>query len=510
MSHSTTLSHTRRAMFWLFYYRALTDMDLTSQLCLAHYCDTHGPTPLMVTEGLPVPCTICFGDDPETERPKSGRRSHSSAEDRAIIRGIVTRTISSAASENDLETQSAPRTSLSSPTIDTPPQSPRVGSLSIGRNGSRHRRDSSFRKTYDENDRKRAIPCENCALTLPKKVQDQASQAATGSPTKNGNLDNVGPILRTRKPYEKVSTCSGSASPPSDSDESRQDPSGSSRGLKRSTTYSSASSISSSSSQSHHHYIDYISTHDPLSSTSFSILRASCLRTLSCETLPPNTSTTAPSTPTSPLSWNANRSFPSAAVASTSGGPIFFGDPLAGYTTAYIFRIPDPYARGRRRVYAFICLSSARERPAMRAFSFLSAAFGDLASWIQALAEGEGERMECSSPGGLNTPANSLFQRSSSISPPSSCTKAEAEAAALVSTSAASERNGTFTPPLRTSAFLSGRPSESSGFARNGMIGQIRSRGLAELVGQPDFFIELHARFVALLAQLAVLYASGS
>ena len=24
------------------------------QLCLAHYCELHGPTPLMVTEGLPV------------------------------------------------------------------------------------------------------------------------------------------------------------------------------------------------------------------------------------------------------------------------------------------------------------------------------------------------------------------------------------------------------------------------------------------------------------------------
>ncbi|KFX86522.1 hypothetical protein V490_09044, partial [Pseudogymnoascus sp. VKM F-3557] len=39
---------------------------MTSILCLAHYCDTHGPTPLMVTEELPVPCTTCLDPSPNT------------------------------------------------------------------------------------------------------------------------------------------------------------------------------------------------------------------------------------------------------------------------------------------------------------------------------------------------------------------------------------------------------------------------------------------------------------
>lgn len=53
-----------------------------------------------------------------------------------------------------------------------------------------------------------------------------------------------------------------------------------------------------------------------------------------------------------------------------------------------------------------------------------------------------------------------------------------------------------------TSSFLSGRNRGPDGkFA--GM--SLRARGLAELVGLPDFFIELHAKFVRLLIELGVL-----
>lgn len=471
----------------------------------------------MVTEGLPVPCSSCFDESQTSEQSKSARPSLSNPEDLAAIRRLVGQTASSA-SDKDIEAQAAAqadaplqphRISFSSSAIHTPPQSPRLAALQIGRNGNSMRRDSSFRKTYDENDRKRAIPCENCALTLPKKVKEELSQTTSGSPTKSGKADNNGPILRTRKPYERVATGLEEISPrstPSDSDESEQDPSQSRRVLKRTTTSSSVSSFASSTSQAHNHYLDYTSSHDPISSHSFSILRASCLRTLSCETLPPNNANTSPSTPTSPVSWQANRSFSnSAPLASTSGGPIFFGDPQAGYTTAYIFRIPDPYARGRRRVYAFICLSSAHERVAMRAFSFLSAAFRDLASWIQSMAEAEADRCDCTSPNtesglhSLKTSAGSMLQQ-----PPSM------KALSLQDdfTDGDRGRSNSVTPP-RTSAFLSGRAYDPDGFPRRGLMGQLRSRGLAELVGLPDFFIELHARFVALLAQLAILFSGG-
>ena len=158
--------------------------------------------------------------------------------------------------------------------------------------------------------------------------------------------------------------------------------------------------------------------------------------------------------------------------ASTSGGPIFFGDPLAGYTTAYIFRIPDPNARGRRRVYALMSLSTHRERAAMKTFSYLSSAFRDLAAWIQSLAEAELERAE----NATRSPLPGGDDRTGSLS----------------------NHN---TP---TSAFLSGRNRGMDGkFA--GM--SLRAKGLAELVGLPDFFIELHAKFVRLLIELSIMLA---
>jgi Vesicle coat protein involved in Golgi to plasma membrane transport len=456
-----------------------------------------------------VPCSTCYEEgEPSLARPGTGYRSLSSPGGVGdAIRG-ATRT---ASHENGVQQCSQLEHRLNySPALDTPPESPRLAALQIPRSGNGHRRDSSFRKTYDENDRKRAIPCENCALTLPKKVKEQIPDAAPTSTEKGSKGDCGSPILRTRKPYERVSMAPESTSPKSssfESDESERDPLGAARALKRTTTSSSISSFSSSNSQYHNHYLDYTSTHDPISSASFSILRASCLRTLSCETLPPTS--TMSSAPASP-SYRYFPTISSTPLASTSGGPIFFGDSLAGYTTAYIFRIPDPYARGRRRVYAFICVTPARESAAMRAFPFLSAAFRDLATWIQSLAEVEADRMDSTStpplnpnPDGegllrssLNTAAPSLLQYPSSarspIPSPIPNPKPIPE-----------KKSSTFTP---TSSFLSGRPYDLDGFPRKGLA-SLRSRGLAELVGRADFFIELHARFVALLAQLAALFA---
>ncbi|RDL32547.1 Uncharacterized protein BP5553_09003 [Venustampulla echinocandica] len=447
-------------------------------LCLAHYCDTHGPTPLMVTEALPVGCTTCFEEGSEftkefgSRRPSTSTRSLNPSDGVARgVRGGATRTNSTASAssdnkENDIEptglglsSSQAVYSPIESP---TPPGSPRVAALQGGQNGNHRRRDSSFRKTYDENDKRRAIPCENCALTLPKKMKEDPSASA--------KPDNSSPTLRTRKPYERVSVPIEEPSPPKSasvsatSSDSENNPitSKSRRRSPFTRAGTSSSSSSFSSTASHDHFVDYTSTHEPLAPTSFSIIRQSCLRTLSCETLPPSSSTTqfTHSSPTSPFINSPFSSGPSSSTTTTSsGGPIFFGDPLAGYTTAYIFRIPDPNARGRRRVYALMALTTHRERLAMQTFSFLSVAFRDLASWIQGLAESELERSEAaSSPRGT---ANG---------------------------DTGSGRGSGGTP---TSSFLQGRNRGVDGkFA--GM--SLRARGLAELVGLPDFFIELHAR----------------
>jgi hypothetical protein len=160
----------------------------------------------------------------------------------------------------------------------------------------------------------------------------------------------------------------------------------------------------------------------------------------------------------------------------------------------------------------------------MRAFSFLSAAFRDLASWIQSLAEAEADREEqgSSSPNpSSDTPHSprsvstsitspSLSQRSASLRSPDPRSEASTSTSALADEDAKGKKPS-ITPPPRTSVFLSGRAFDADGFgARSrGAMAQIRSRGLAELVGRPDFFIELHARFVTLLAQLSVLFAGS-
>ncbi|RFU24219.1 hypothetical protein B7463_g12114, partial [Scytalidium lignicola] len=386
---------------------------MTSILCLAHYCDTHGPTPLMVTEALPVGCASCFhadeSDGLSTRRHSTSTRSLARSDSMTGTAASPWLPAESQSSDKesglrgaDLQLQSFRIGATTSP-LETPPESPRIRALQGTQLSNAQRRDSSFRKTYDENDRKRAIPCENCALTLPKKTKEEVPTTPTG---KSKKIDNGSPTLRTRKAYERVSFVGEAPSPPksqaddsSDSGESDKHvlprPRRRSGELKRTGTSSSNSSTSFDSTLSHTHYLDYTSTHEPLAPTSFSLVRQSCLRTLSCETLPPSmASSTAPST-----SYPFSTGPFSSTISTSSGGPIFFGDPLAGYTTAYIFRIPDPTARGRRRVYALMALSTHHERLAMQSFSFLSAAFRELAAWIQSLAEAELERSE-----NLNSP----------------------------------------------------------------------------------------------------------
>ncbi|RDW67961.1 hypothetical protein BP6252_09357 [Coleophoma cylindrospora] len=448
----------------------------------------------MVTEGQPVGCETCFDEDDRlsVRRPSaSSATASSSQERRGTAKGTTDRARSSSTDKENRPQTTPLRDNHANlpgtpPAVETPPESPRVLALQSTQRANSGRRDSSFRKTYDENDQKRAIPCDNCALTLPKKTKTSEGNA------KAGRVDSQ-PILRTRVPYERVTSPgprSSEISPPksatsdsSDSDEagSSEQPRRPSRGITRTATSSSSSSFSS---VAHEHSMEYISTHEPLSPTSFSIIRQSCLRTLSCETLPPSSNpTSAVSSPTSPVVNNPFSGGPSA-PSTSSGGPILFGDPLAGYTTAYIFRIPDPTSRGRRRVYAFMALSTHREQLAVKAFSHLSNAFRNLAQWITDLAARELERTQNSSPNPSHPSYNSSAQSSfstNSLNYPSG--------------NGGSSNTSYHTP---TSSFLSSRSNASSYMGSRG-------KGLAELVGLPDFFFELHRRFVMLLVELGLL-----
>ncbi|KAI9641304.1 hypothetical protein NHQ30_010106 [Ciborinia camelliae] len=456
-----------------------------ASLCLAHYCDTHGPTPVMVTEALPVGCTSCPEKEEFTTRRPSTSRSFRSSEPSLNTTARPPRRTDSTVSDTDVATSkqalrgNSNTSNTTGSAVETPPQSPRVPALQNPQNTTNQsRRDSSFRKTYPS---EKPGPCENCALTLPKKTKEDTPTSP--KPAGTGKLDN-GPILRTRKPYERIA---GQTTPPksasSDSDDSECAIQKEERGTKSQsrrpsvkTSETSPTTYTTREFLSHNHFVDFTSTHEPLQPTSFSIIRQSCLRTLSCETLPPSSNPTPNTTPSSPFISSFSSHLTSSTTTS-SGGPIFFGDPMAGYTTAYIFRIPDPTARGRRRVYALIALSTHKERMAMRTFSFLDAAFRDLADWISRLADEELARSESvlRSPrptdersGNGNGHSNSAFGV-----------------------------GGTTTTP--TSSFLRGGNRGSDGR----MVGaSLKGRGLAELVGLPDFFIELHSRFVRLLAEI--------
>ncbi|KAK8047310.1 hypothetical protein PG996_015374 [Apiospora saccharicola] len=540
-----------------------SDPLLTShiQLCLAHYCDLHGPTPLMVTEGLPVPCSHCYDDRLDQGRPQtsaaapsqpnnltdamrkmqlSTSRSSSlpaSEQEAQVHRAAVRRTTSKLSTSK----QAVSATSA----IETPPQSPRKAPEAPSSHDAHSRTDPNFRRTYDPDVTKNASPCQNCALTLPKR---QESNGTRDQDKKGGSqTEPRGPTLRTRTPYARVyGGSSRDASPPnsnpqsscaSDDEDVEASPTDTTSRppatFRRPVTSASQSSVSSKSSlQSHTHYLDYTSTHEPQIANTYSIVRASCLRTLSFETLPrrpehaSNYSTSTGNPAANPMPSATHSSFASSSSAAlshhnapasqSSGGPIFFGDPLAGYTTAFIFRIPDRHARGRRRVYAFLALSTHRERVAMKAFNFLSVKFQELADWIVRLAEIEAEREREREE--ENSPITSLQSQYTNGAYGGGGGRSNGNAPGPRD-SGIGLGGGSFDreKPDRDSgsSFLTGG-SRSGFIQRMGSMGGSmgpggfapKARGLAELVGLPDFFIELHAKFVTLLLELSVVMGS--
>lgn len=460
------------------------------QLCLAHYCDLHGPTPLMVTEGLPVSCGACHDPDYSDvgDRPRTSAQPSTATIAEALRRMSFAASHRSASLSISEEEAQARRTALRRTSQRNP--APAATSEATGPDSSDSvtplGRDSNFRRTYDDYVTKRANPCDNCALTLPRR------QESSGDGGRKGERRT--PTLRTRAPVARVYT--DDESPPASQTASSSDTDGEGRARvfthRRTGTITSTTSRSSASSVSHRgghtHYLDYTSTHEPMVASSFSAIRASCLRTFSIEILPPGAPGPGSSNPT-PLLSPQTPSFVTTHSAGvvTSGGSIFFGDPAAGYTTAHIFRIPDIHARGHKRLYAFIVVSKHPERLAVKKLGFISAAFRELATWVQQLAEAEAERLSESS---ASSPIMAGPNYGASAFNPAPATHYEKPGG---------------------SSFLS---AASSGWSRRmgggygGPGTSLRARGLPELVGLPDFFIELHSRFVRLLLELGVMLNS--
>ncbi|KAJ2894448.1 hypothetical protein MKZ38_007527 [Zalerion maritima] len=554
------------------------------QLCLAHYCDVHGPTPLMVTEGLPVPCSTCYDEEPpEVPRPQTSSNTPSSttviteALRRINLQAAANRSFSASNSTQDAQTHRAtllrasglPSNSSSHATttvpaatsaIETPPESPLRASGDYSASGPAppQRRDAArFRRTYDDYITSRLQnPCESCALTLPKQQPDTATptpnptcgdtpadgtsatsgaapvpplSSRRGSTISNTDLrtDSHGPTLRTRAPFARVYGPGAPgeadmATPPKSRDsssdrEGRVDHDGAT--ASRSSTASSSCQVGGNHSACHMHFLDYTSTHQPSQPESFSFVRTSCLRAMSQETLPrpPTTGDAAmPNNPTSPTMVNIPQNafagitnqgqFVTTHSAGTAvaGGPIVFGDPVSGFTTGYVFRVTDIHARGNKRLYAFLALSTHRECQVMRTFSYVSAAFRELAQWIQALAEAEAERAAEN-----KEVAPWMAGLDPNVIPSQQPVSAAGEGQNVAPGGVGGYLGGDRSRGPGGSSFLAGG-SRRYGGGLGGMSGgvNLKARGLADLVGMPDFFIKLHAEFVRLLLELGVMLSS--
>lgn len=146
-----------------------------------------------------------------------------------------------------------------------------------------------------------------------------------------------------------------------------------------------------------------------------------------------------------------------------SEGPFCFGDTNSGYTIAYVFRLTDPKARGRRRAYAFVALAGKDGHRAFKACPMLWEAFAAMSKIIEQAAQRYQDEQE--------------FQQQK--------TRDE---------EIARESRGGYTP---ISSFLTQRPRDPDGQPRR--AGQTQPRSLAEIIGDESIFAILHGYFVHLL-----------
>lgn len=138
----------------------------------------------------------------------------------------------------------------------------------------------------------------------------------------------------------------------------------------------------------------------------------------------------------------------------------------------------------------------------MKTFTFISNAFRDLAAWIQGLAEAEAERYSTESS--VGSPLGGMYAGSANTS--------LGAAASGLTPQQGSIDNSTSGIGGGSGFLMSGmsrRVPGGGGYGYGGSgMAALKARGLPELVGLPDFFLELHQRFVQLLLELGVVLSS--
>ncbi|KAF2121836.1 vesicle coat protein [Lophiotrema nucula] len=431
-------------------------MDFT--ISLAHFCEVHGPTSIICTQASTSPCGTCNPcvTPPSEEAPLTAY-SYSGLYEQPTLK------------------LNSRLPQLSSP-FETPPTSPRspqhnpyFPSFTSSDSGLGSRRASSTFESESD-------VCENCQFIVPKKVSERLPNGAPGSPSKDGRGRNGSPVLRSSQNYTVRGRVShdGYSSSPDSSDTSDTEHSKSFESNSTSYPDSVPTSPLFMSRDMHTHTLNYKSTSQPQSPTTYSLLRRTCIRTLSCEALP----------------------------TGKSSGPIMFGDPVAGYTIAYIFRLPDPRARGHMRTYALIAMAGRDCRRASRAMVKVTEVFESIANRMIALAQRVLERE--SSGSALNLSHSRPQTAIPSTTPPlgtsaSSMPVFTSPQKERVSSSVASSPTTRNITPV--SSFLSAKRLDPDGYPR--VTSEVmRAKSLTEIVGMENFFVELHAKFCGLLHSL--------
>ena len=388
-----------------------------SQLSLTHFCELHGPTSIFCTQVLPFSCIHCYPETPSHARHDPSSTFLDAKNDTNTSPNAFLSPTPAVRRDSVVSTSSVATATPPSPSIENHPY---------------------FVRTHPQADTERlnrfgnteGDTCESCRFTLPSEIDKKLPNGAPGSPKSDGRGRNGSPVLRSR---ELIHSCGLERS---EFDEDAHD-----THFQHSSPESVQSSYSSDSA-CHDHLITYLSLRGPPNPADYALLRRSSIRTLSCELLP----------------------------RGLSSGPLSFGDAVAGFTIAYIFRLPDPKARGRRRSYALVALAGKDAGRAFRACPLIWRAFGGIASGIVAAAERFQEEEKNREEGAR-------------------------EAAKL------GGRN--YTP---VSSFLIGRSVDPDGHPRRTLpAGQIRAKGLAEIVGNEYVFADMHRQFVVLLQQLGAL-----
>ncbi|OAX77579.1 hypothetical protein ACJ72_08121, partial [Emergomyces africanus] len=415
-------------------------------LSLTHFCEVHGPTSILCSQVLPSSCAQCYPDTYDispNETPLSSHAASPSLHSRGAGRtgrpdgqSITPPDIGVSTSLNGCSSSSLDP--LPSPLASASTSSQRIEDHPWFLNRLSGRADTDRINRVAGAD---SETCASCSLTVPKGVSKQLPPGGPGTLKEDGKSRNGSPVLRSR---EAVYSCGGSRS---DYDEDPHPHHSSSASL-----HSSASSETSC----HTHIVNYLSLRGPPNPDDYALLRSASIRTLSCELLP----------------------------RGLSSGPLSFGDSAAGYTIAYVFRLPDPMARGKRRSYALIALAGKDAGRAFRASPLIWRVFGRIAASIVNAAERHQLMEKRREEGGSPTVATST---------------------STTSTTGSMANGRNYTP---ISSFLTGRTLDPDGQPRR--AGQIRARNLAEIVGDEYIFTELHAQFVALLQQLCAMFGGGS